>query len=121
MNHTSKITYWIATILLCLVFLYSAQMYFFNTEQIEGFFANFNYPSYLVIPLAIAKILAVVMILWRKITWLTEWAYAGLCFDLILASTAHFKAGHGIGLSIYAIPLLFISYFIGKKVRSTHE
>ena len=116
-----KTIYWISTILLSAIFLYSAQMYVFKTEMVKGFFESFNYPSYLVIPLAIAKVLGVITIIWRKNTWLTEWAYAGLFFDLILATLAHGHANHGIGLSVYAIPILLISYFLGKTARPLHE
>ena len=112
-----KTIYWIATVLLCAIFLYSAQMYFFKTEMIKGFFEHFNYPTYIVIPLAIAKVLGVIVILLRKSTWLTEWAYAGFFFDLVLATAAHQNAGDTIGLSVYAIPILFVSYFLGKTVR----
>ena len=112
-----RILYWVSTILLCAVFLYSAQLYFFKTELIKGFFESFNYPTYLVIPLAVIKVIGVIVILWRKNLWLTEWAYAGFFFDLVLATTAHEHAEHAIGLSVYAIPVLFISYFLGKVVR----
>jgi len=57
-------------------------------------------------------------VLWRKSAWLTEWAYAGFFFDLILASAAHHYAGHTIGLSVFAIPLILASYFLGKTVRT---
>lgn len=117
---TKTILYWTATLLLSLIFLYSAQMYIFNTEMIQGFFEQFNYPTYLVWPLAILKITGVIMILWRKSRWLTEWAYAGFFFDLLLASAAHFDAGHGVGLSVLAIPILFVSYFLGYQVRSSN-
>jgi hypothetical protein len=113
-----KYAYWISTVILCLIFLYSAQMYFFKTEMIQGFFESFSYPTYLVIPLAIAKILGVIMILWRKSNWLTEWAYAGFFFDLILASLAHYYAGHDLGLSILGFFFLFPSYFLGKAIRN---
>lgn len=113
-----KAIYWISTILLCVLFLYSAQMYITKTEMVKGFFESFGYPTYLVIPLATIKILGVVMILWRKNSWLTEWAYAGFFFDMVLATTAHYNADQGIiGLSAYGIILLFISYSLGKKVR----
>lgn len=112
-----KIVYWIATIALCAIFLYSAQMYFFNTEMVQGFFKSFNYPTYIVIPLAIAKVLGVIAILTNKIKWIKEWAYAGFFFDLILASMAHHNAGHPIGLAVYAILVLIISYVVGKKIR----
>lgn len=114
---TKKIIYWIATILLCMIFLYSAQMYIFKTDMVRGFFESLGYPTYIIVPLAILKILAVAMVLWRNNRWLTEWAYAGFFFDLILATAAHYHAGHAIGLSAYAIPILFLSYFFGKQVR----
>jgi len=114
---TTKIIYWIATILLSGLFLYSAQMYFFNTEGVKSYFEALSYPTYIVIPLAIIKVLGVIMILWRKSNWLTEWAYAGFFFDLILASAAHQDAGHAIGLSVFGIPVLLVSYFLGKQVR----
>ncbi|WP_103069218.1 DoxX family protein [Aquimarina sediminis] len=112
-----KIIYWIATGALCAILLYSAQMYFFKTEMVEGFFKNFNYPTYIVIPLAIAKVLGVIAILTNKIKWIKEWAYAGIFFDLVLASLAHYYAGHPVGLSVYAIVILIISYIVGKKIR----
>lgn len=88
--------------------------------MIKGFFESFNYPTYIVIPLAILKVLGVIMILWRKSDWLTDWAYAGFFFDLVLATAAHQDAGHSIGLSVIAIPVLFVSYFLGKKVRPSN-
>lgn len=115
---TKKIIYWLSTFVLCGIMLYSAQMYFRNTEMAEGFFKSMNYPTYFVIPLAVLKVLGVIMILWRKSTWLTEWAYAGFFFDLVLATAAHHYAGHGIfGFSLYAIIALFPSYFLGKYIR----
>jgi len=112
-----KITYWIATALFCAVILYSASMYFLNTEMIKSFFESYNYPTYIVIPLAIAKVLAVIMILWRYSKWLTEWAYAGIFFDLIFASLAHYHANDSILFPMIAMIFLLISYFFGKVVR----
>ena len=116
-----KIIYWIATIALSIIMLYSAQMYFFKTELIEGLFKSFNYPNYIIIPLAILKILGVIMILRRRSPWLTEWAYAGFFFDVILATAAHHFAGHEVGLSVYTIPIILISYFLSKDVRNNYE
>ncbi len=113
-----KTLYWISTVLLCLLMAYSASMYFTNTEMVKGFFENLNYPTYIVIPLAILKVLGIAMILWRKSAWLTEWAYAGFFFDLTLATAAHYYAGHGImGFSLYGLLLIFPSYFLGKQIR----
>lgn len=113
----NKIIYWLATALMCAMFLYSATMYFTKTEMVIGFFEMLNYPTYLVYPLAIAKILGVIMVLWRKSTWLTEWAYAGFFFDVVLAFFAHQNAGHDVTQALVTIILVLLSYFFGKVVR----
>jgi hypothetical protein len=114
-----KVIYWIATVLLCALFLYTAALYLTNTAVVQGNYQDYNYPTHLVIPMAIAKILAVIMILWRKNQWLTEWAYAGLFFDLSLACLAHYYSGDPeITLTLIGIIVLLISYFFGKVVRT---
>lgn len=112
-----KIIYWIATLAVSGIFLFSASMYFTKYNMVKGFFEMLNYPSYIIYPLAVLKVLGVIMILWRKSNWLTEWAYAGFFFDAVLATAAHENSGHGFGLSHIAIPVILISYFLGKTVR----
>lgn len=112
--------YWVCTIGLCGIMLYSAFMYFNDTDKVKGFFKFFQYPTYLVIPLAIAKILAVIAILWNGIDWIKEWAYAGIFFDLVLATLAHNAAGHSLGLSVIALGLLIVSYVLNEGVRTTN-
>ncbi|WP_299519719.1 DoxX family protein [Winogradskyella sp.] len=113
-----QIIYWVSSAVLCGIFTYSAYMYFAKTEMIKGFFESFNYPTYIVIPLAVVKVIGVVIILWRPNKWLTEWAYAGFFFDLVLATAAHHYAGHGIfGFSFYGLIAIFPSYFLGKYIR----
>lgn len=112
-----NIIYWIATLSVCGIFLFSANMYFTKPEMVKGFFKMLNHPAYLVYPLATLKVIGVIIILWRKSNWLTEWAYAGFFFNAILASAAHYNAGHSIGLSFVVMPLILMSYFLGKMVR----
>lgn len=114
---TKKIIYWISTGLLSAMMLLSAGMYFFNTEQIKAAFEAYNYPTYLIYPLAIAKLLGVVAILTRKSATLKEWAYAGFLFDFVLAAVAHNVAGDGGEINaVVAIVLLLTSYFLQKSV-----
>ncbi|MHA7056744.1 DoxX family protein [Aquimarina sp. M1] len=113
-----KIVYWVATLGMCGIMLFSAQMYFRNTDMVRDFFENLDYPTYLVIPLAIAKILGVLAILSNKIKWLKEWAYAGFFFDMMLAFAAHHIKDDGQGLfATLGLIFLIISYASGKKVR----
>lgn len=114
---TKKIFYWVSTGLISAMMLMSAGMYFFKTEDIEAAFELYNYPTYLIYPLAIAKLLGVVAILSRKSSMLKEWAYAGFFFDFLLAAIAHNVAGDGGELNaIVAIVLLLTSYFLQKSV-----
>ena len=115
---TLKIVYWIATALFCAMMLFSAGLYFTQTEMVKGVFENLNYPSYIVIPLAIAKVFGVIMILWRKSNWLTSWAYAGFFFNVLLAFFAHQQVGDNTTQVLVTMILLLISFFFGKTVRA---
>ncbi|MGJ8683935.1 MAG: DoxX family protein [Nonlabens sp.] len=113
-----KYLYWVATGLLCALMLWSASMYLMQYETVTGFFETFGFPTWIIYPLAFLKIAGVAMILWRGNRWLTEWAYAGFFFDMILALGAHLDAmDGGYIFTIAGIVLLFISYFTGNKVR----
>ena len=110
MNEKIKITaYWISTIMMCGIFIFSAQMYLRNPEMVAGFFESLNYPTNLVYPLATAKILGVIAVLSNISKTLKEWAYAGFFFDAALATLAHYVAGHAIFLSAAAMVLVIIS------------
>lgn len=112
-----KIIYWIATGIMCTIFLFSASMYFFNYEVAAGFFENLGFPTWLVYPLATAKVLGVVAILSKKSDMLKEWAYAGFFFDAALAFTSHNIAQDGGWLfSAIALVSLAVSRFMDPKV-----
>lgn len=103
--------YWITTVLLSLMMLMSAGMYIFDFETMADTFNRLGYPSFIIIPFAIAKILGVIAILTRKSELLKEWAYAGFFFDFLLAFQAHLNANDGgFGLPIFALVLLLSSY-----------
>ena len=105
-----KIIYWIVTVMMCLLFLFSAGMYFTKYEMVKGFFQTLGFPTWIVYPLAVAKVLGVIAVLSRQSKMLKEWAYAGFFFDAVLATTAHYMAGHGLlGLSSIAIFLVLVS------------
>ncbi|WP_298478490.1 DoxX family protein [uncultured Maribacter sp.] len=115
---TQKIAYWIATGLLTVLMLFSASMYFFQHEMIEGAFTSFGYPTYIIYPLAVAKLLGLVVILSNKGGVLKEWAYAGFFFDFVLAFFAHYMISDGQQtLAFIGLVVLLASYFLGKKVR----
>ena len=115
-DKTKNIIYWISTGLMCAIFLFSASMYFMKTEMVKGFFDMLGYPSYLVYPLAIAKILGIVAVLSNKSKMLKEWAYAGFFFDAVLAAAAHISISDGGEMmSIAASILVIVSRAYWKK------
>ena len=112
-----KTIYWIATGLLTLQMLFSVWMYFFNHEGIREAFIALGYPTYIIYPLAILKLLGLVAILTKKSEVLKEWAYAGFFFDFVLAFFAHVMVGDGqqIG-AVLALIFWTVSYWFDKQL-----
>ena len=112
-----KIIYWVSTIIFCLIMLFSASMYFTKYEMVKGFFQSMNYPTYIVYPLAIAKLLGILAILTKKIPLLKEWAYAGFFFNTLLALCVHTVAKDGgYMMALVALIMIVISRFYEGKV-----
>lgn len=112
-----KRAYWASTGLLSAMMLISAGMYFFNNEAVSQTFTNLGFPTYIIYPLAIAKILGLVAIWTNKSKALKEWAYAGFFFDFLLATSAHIAINDGeFAGALVAMVLLFTSYFTWKKL-----
>ena len=114
----NKIIYYVSTGLLSLFLLIAVFNYIFNHEMIAGMFENFGYPTYIIYPYAVAKLLAIFALWIPNIEKLKEWAYAGLFFAFILAFFAHFMIGDGEHMgAIIAMILLIISYIFNKKIN----
>ncbi len=113
-----KILFWVSTSLLTLIMLFSVYNYFFNYEAISGFYENMGYPTYLIYPLAIAKLLGLLAVWGNFSKSLKEWAYAGFFFNTVLAFFAHIMISDGqqMGAAI-AFVMVLTSYFTGKTVR----
>ena len=116
---TTKIIYWATTGLLSALLLMSAGMYLFDHETMETLFASFGYPTYIIYPMAFAKILAVIVLWVPKMHNLKNWAYSALFFEFILAFFAHYMVSDGEQMgAIMAMILLLGSYFTYQKIQS---
>jgi DoxX-like family len=112
-----KIIYWLATAIFCGIMLFSATMYFTKYEMVKGFFQSMGYPTYIIYPLATAKLLGIIAILTKKIPLLKEWAYAGFFFDTVFALSAHVVAKDGgYMMALVAMIMIVISRLYEGKV-----
>lgn len=117
MEKRNKIIYWIGTGLLSAMVLMSAGMYVFNHEPIAEVFTKLGYPTYIIYPLAFAKLLGVIAILTKASDLLKNLAYAGFFFNFILAAVAHLAVGDGEQMgAIMAFVLLAVSFIYDRKV-----
>lgn len=107
----ARILHWVFTALLSALLLFSASMYFMNHDEIAVAFTLLGFPIWIIYPLVVAKILGVAMILTKWKTWLTEWAYAGILFNALLATNAHLAVEDGNQAGgIMALILMLGSY-----------
>lgn len=110
---------WISTGLLSAMMLMSAGMYFFNNGEVQKVFESLGYPTYIIYPLAVAKIIGVIVLWVSKNRSLKDWAYAGFFFDFVLAFFAHIMISDGqFGGAIIALILLAASYYSWKKLSA---
>ncbi|OIQ37705.1 MAG: hypothetical protein BM563_07810 [Bacteroidetes bacterium MedPE-SWsnd-G1] len=114
-----KIIYYIATGLLTAFALLSVGMYLFNHAEVAGMFEGFGYPTYIIYPLAVAKVLGLIAIWNPNFKALKEWAYAGFFFDFVLAFFAHYMIGDGEQMgAVMAMVLLIGSYIFSKRIKA---
>jgi len=117
---TNKIIYWASTGIVTLIMLFSAYQYFFNHAAISEAFTHLGYPTYLIYPLATAKLMGLAAILSRISEFLKNLAYAGFFYNTLLAFTAHLMAGDGITLfSTLGVIAVCLSYFYERRIYNT--
>jgi hypothetical protein len=82
-------SYWISTALLSLLYLTSAYMYVTKGDWVRQALAELGYPAYLVPLMIVVKVLGPAAILLRFNVALSDLAYAGMFYHLLLAFLAH--------------------------------
>jgi len=107
----------IVTGLFSLLILSGVTMYFVQNDMVREAFTNLGYPTYLIYPLAIAKLLGITAIWTNKSKMLKEWAYAGFVYDLLLAISAHMNIGDGEQWgALVGLILVSVSYYYNRKL-----
>lgn len=118
----NQIIYYVTTALLSVLMLYSVSMYFFKHEDVSQMFTNFGYPTYIIYPYAVMKLLGLFAIWNPNFKIIKEWAYSGFFFAFVLAFFAHYMIGDGEHMgAIVALILLITSYIFNKKTSNLNE
>lgn len=118
-----NIYYWIFTGLFGLMMLLSGVQHVMVTpESVDLISTQLKYPEYLIPFLGIVKILGVIGILIPGFPRVTEWAYAGLFFDLILATVSMYLMGTPIlmclPMLIFFVPGVLSYIFYHKRLNA---
>lgn len=114
-----KIAYWGSTGVLCLMYIAGALMYLAQRGTVSEAFVALGYPTYLISVLIVVKILGAVAILSRKWIALSDLAYAGMFYHLLLAFSAHLNAGDGGFVpALIGLVALLVSFFTQNAVRT---
>ncbi len=109
---TTKILYWVFTLLIVALMLFSAARTFMNDPKGAEFARHIGYPLYIFKFLAVAKVLGVIALLVPGYPRLKEWAYAGLFFDLAGATYSFIATGDPV--ASWAPMFIFIAILLGS-------
>lgn len=101
--------YWISTALLSLLYLTSAYLYVTKGEWVRKALADLGYPAYLVPVMVVVKVLGPVAILSRFSVALSDLAYAGIFYHLLLSGLAHLGVRKPKGAVPAALGLLLLA------------
>ena len=114
-----KIIYWAVTGLFSLMLFGGAMMYIFDHEQVAKMFGTLGFPSYIIYPMAFAKLTGITLILVNKWDTLKQWAYAGFMVNLTLAINAHVSIGDGEAFGpVLPFALLILSMIYNQKLKA---
>jgi len=118
----TKTIYWIFTGLFATFMLLTAIPDILVIPDAVTFMNHLGYPKYFIPFIGVAKLLGVVAILVPGFPRITEWAYAGLFFDLIGAAYSQVGNGDPVApVTFMLLPILLgvLSYiYYHKKLQA---
>lgn len=89
MKKRDKITYWVATIWLCLGMISTGIVQLVQLEEEVQKMNTLGYPDYFLTIIGVWKILGVIAVMAPKMSLIKEWAYAGFFFLMSGAIFTH--------------------------------
>jgi hypothetical protein len=120
----TKIFFWTITGLFSAFMLFSALPDMLLVPEAKQFMQHLGYPDYFTRFIGTLKALGVIAILIPGYPKIKEWAYAGLCFDLIGATYSQI-ANDGmqpqVAFMLLPFSLLIGSYIYFHKIQNTQN
>jgi uncharacterized membrane protein YphA (DoxX/SURF4 family) len=116
---SAKIIYWVTTVIIALMMVYSAYAYL-TVDAIKTSFQHLGYPGYFRVELAIAKLIGAAVLLIPVFPIVKEWAYAGFMITFVSAFIAHSASGDPVAnriMPIVFLILLVVSYVYHRKLN----
>ena len=117
-SERERLLFWMFTGLLAALMVGSAARALLDYPWARASFEHLGYPTYLIVPLEIAKLLGVAAVLSNLSPFLKNLAYAGFFYHLLLALSAHVAAGDGPEMMVAAasgLVLLAGSFHFDRK------
>lgn len=122
MKNRDLIIYRIVTGLFTALVLMGASQYFFNHAMVEEMFEAIEFPTYLIYPMGMSKLLGIIAIWFVKTKTIKEWAYAGFVFNFLLAISAHVNVGDGEFMAaVIMLVLVVLSYVFYRKINTVKQ
>jgi DoxX-like family len=120
-----RIIYWTITGLFSAFMIFSSVGGAILQPEARQFLNHLGYPDYFIQLISYLKILGVIAILIPGFPKIKEWAYAGLCFDLLGAIVSVSAVdGFNPGIFVIVVPIgfLFISrHYFNKLYLATQK
>jgi uncharacterized membrane protein len=118
----TQIAAMVITVLLAFVWVYFGILYLIRDRGQCGIVTQeLEYPLYIIPLIGVTHILGGVGLLIPKMPRLTEWVYAGLTIDLLLAAYSHMSASsnpwHALD-PVIVMAFLFASYVLRRCMRA---
>jgi uncharacterized membrane protein YphA (DoxX/SURF4 family) len=108
-----------AILLACIWVFFGIRIVSGNLEVIEEYHVHLGYPLYIIPLSGVTHILGGLGLLIPNRTRLTDWIYAGLTYDLILAAFSHIRIGDSFGVALDPIIVcVFVIVSYGLRQRT---
>ncbi|MGB8353077.1 MAG: DoxX family protein [Chthoniobacteraceae bacterium] len=121
-GRATQIAAMVVTGLLALIWVYFGRLYLIHDPGESGIVTQkLGYPRYIIPLIGVTHILGGVGLLIPNMPRLTEWVYAGLTIDLLLASYSQMNAGGrpwDILDPLIVMAVLFASYVLRRCMRA---